>query len=87
MSCYTYTVNGTRIKFEDLNDKTPCVCTFPHSDAPIDKDILRSLAHLGAATHLCQSMQFTEPYFYIPQDIPDDVRKLIDYCIDNEVRQ
>lgn len=75
------------IKFSESDDNYGCLCTFPHNyqslagegvpDA-IDNDTVRSFAMLGVLVVLAHQGQLMDEYNYIPQSVPDWIRKRIE---------
>ena|SRR3990167_11375119 len=76
------------IHFSDMDEDYSCLCTFPHNYTvdgviKLDKTEVRSMAVLGAMVALAYAgrIQHQQGYSYIPNDVPEDVRKEIDRVV------
>lgn len=79
MGCYTYNVGGGSVKFNEGSDDVGCVCTFPHNDKAFGRLYhARELAYLGAAVAMMAHGEFDRDFCYIPDDLPEWVRRGID---------
>lgn len=87
MGCDYYYIGTTAIHLSE-NEDIGCLCTFPHNyehDKQLDKDLIRSLAYLGASVVLARRNQkFNKnlpditSYTFIPECLPDWIKKEID---------
>lgn len=84
MGCDYYTVHRWTGKdweedstyFSEIDDEVSCLCTFPHNYLEgFDKDIVRSLAYLGASVVL---NHHGEEVRNINADLPAWIKKDID---------
>lgn len=82
MGCDSYTYKETNIRFSEMDDEVSCLCTFPHNNRcfnnTITPDQLRSLAYLGAMIVLIHQEEYTEPYVYLPNSLPNWIKDEID---------
>jgi hypothetical protein len=72
MGCETYHYMSEIIRFSEMDDTVPCLCTFPHNDLALDmlKPLrVRALAMLGAAVVLIQRGELEGPV-YLPDALP-----------------
>lgn len=85
MGCEAYSLSwptGQETMFSEMDDTVGCLCTFPHNDGlRLDADRVQSLALLGAAVVLHRRGLLTDPYCYIPSDIPQWISDGINACL------
>ena len=80
MGCDYY--NG--ITFSTIDDDLHCLCTFPYNYNEIDKDLVRSMAYLGAAIVLQHHGEMNDDRILpqcLPQWIRDGIDKILGICI------
>lgn len=83
MGCDHYEYMGTTLLFDELDDESQCLCTFPRNDRAIgalSNDRIRSLAYLGAAVALCHH-DVVGSHCILPSGLPDDIRSMIDAAL------
>lgn len=83
MGCDSYYINDHHcLKFNEIDDRVRCLCTFPHNDEEarnLDRSRVLSLAYLGAAVVIAAHEDFDlQPgetsYHTIPNCLPEWIK-------------
>lgn len=91
MGCEEYKTEDATIKFDETDESTRCLCTFPYNDnRTITPDRLRSLALLGAAVVLANRHESDfSGWCSIPNSLPAwvdvEICKVLNIRRDNNV--